>query len=200
MSYQKWATVIIIIAAAIVVGIEYLSVRWYPAHKDREDNAALKLLPYQNSTLEIQMQIASGIYGSVKDFPGGVEIRRSRLFGSGPVLRITTAPNPESASTFDDKLMAKIETAGTMSGDPTYQFERLTLNGRDAYIVSRYDANSKSTNVTEAVMAPDRIIQAVCNTGTHDEDVFTQACNESLKSMNVKGPPSKLPEKMGALD
>lgn len=200
MSYQKWATVVIVVAAAIILGIEYLSVRWYPNHKQRTADAALKQLPYQNSGLGIQMQVASGIYGSVRDFAGGVKIYRSHLFDGGPAITITSIPNPNGTSRFSDQLMAEIETKGTREGLLGYQFERLTLNDRDAYIVSQDDLRSHSTNVTAHIMAPDRVIQAVCNTGSKDVDVFTQACNESLNSMKVSGPPSKLPQPMGVLD
>ncbi|MGH9434762.1 MAG: hypothetical protein ACRD06_02045 [Terriglobia bacterium] len=200
MSYQKWATVVIVVAAAIILGIEYLAVRWYPRHQQRAADASLTQLPYQNSALGIQMQVASGIYGSVRDFTGGVRIYRSHLFGGGPAITITSTPNPDGTSRFSDQLMAQIETKGTRNGLLGYQFERLTLNGRDAYIVSQYDAGSRSTNVTARILAPDRVIQAVCNTGSKNVDVFSQACNESLNSMKVSGPPSKLPQPMGELD
>ncbi|MGH9396026.1 MAG: hypothetical protein ACRD18_04160 [Terriglobia bacterium] len=200
MSYQKWATVVIVVAAAIILGVEYVSVRWYPGHEQRVADAALKQLPYQNTGLGIQMEIASGIYGSVHDFAGGVKIYRSHLLGGGPAITITSAPNPDGASRFSDQRLAEIETAGTRNGLLGYQFQRLTLNGRDSYIVSQYDSHSRSTNVTAHVMAPDRVVQAVCNTGSKSEEVFTQACNESLNSMKVSGPPSKLPKPMGELD
>lgn len=200
MGYQKWATLIIVIAAAVVLGIEYGVVRWYPHHEQHVAERWLKQLPYQNTTLGVQMQVAAGLYGSVKDTPGGVKIYRSHLFGGGPVLTISTLPNPEGASRFSDQLLADIETAGERHDIPSYTFQRLTLNERDAYIVSQQDPGSTSTTVTEEVMAPDRIIQAVCNTGTKHADVYAQACNETLNSMKVTGPPSKLPRRPGTLD
>lgn len=200
MSYQKWATLIIVIAAVIILGGEYLIVRWYPRHEERVAQTWLKQLPYQNTTLGIQMQVAAGIYGSVKDIPGGVQIYRKHFFGAGPVLTVSTLPNPEGASRFSDQLLADIETAGSRRDIPDYQFQRLTLNDRDAYIVSQPDAGSHSTTVTAQVIAPDRIVQAVCNTGPRHADVYAQACNETLNSLKVSGPPSQLPKTPGALD
>lgn len=200
MGYQKWVTVAIVVVAAIILGIEYLAVRWYPAHEQRTESAALQQLPYQNERLGIQMQVASGIYGSVSDFAGGVKIYRSHFFGSGPAITITSTPNPDGASRFSDQLLAEIETEGSRKGIPNYQFQRLTLYGRDAYLVSEYNPQSGSTDVTAHILAPDRIVQAVCDTGGKHQDVFTQACTESLKSLKVTGPPSNLPQPPGELD
>ena len=84
----------ILLIGGIALGAEYVLVKWYPYYQGYKANKALELLPYQNATLGVDMQVAEGIYGKVEDFPGGVRIYRSHLFSSGPALIITHRPIP----------------------------------------------------------------------------------------------------------
>ncbi|HLI35530.1 MAG TPA: hypothetical protein VKW70_10825, partial [Terriglobia bacterium] len=63
MNYQKWLLCILIVGGALALAGEYFLVRWYPGHEQRVADAALKMLPYQNEGLGIQMEVAAGIYG-----------------------------------------------------------------------------------------------------------------------------------------
>lgn len=192
MLSQKWFTVIILAVAALVLGTEYTIKRWYPAHEHREEDAALKPLPYQNAPLGLKMQISKGIYGAVANVANGVTISRRRIMGGSPSLTITLLPNPDGASQFPEKFLDQAEGTDPASDVPGYNFQHVRLAGRDAYMITRPDPRTKTTTITARVIAPDRILQAVCSTGGAMQDVFTEACIESLTSMVLSGPPSKI--------
>jgi hypothetical protein len=194
ISGQRKATIIIVIVGAILWGGEYLGIRWLPGHRERSVEAQLKQLPYQNNGLGIKMQVAAAIYGKVKNEPGSIVIYRSKLFGAGPSITITSQPNTTSSSQFSPELLAQIETAGVREKLVGYQFEHLTLDQRDAFLVSQYDNRTRTMDYTAHVMAPDRIVQVVCTPGSANPDLFSQACDESLRSIQVAGPPSNLPQ------
>jgi len=59
-------------------------------------------------------------------------------------------------------------------------------------MIWQYMPQTQSMQVTARIMAPDRILQAVCDTGNADQAVYTPACDESLKSIVLAGPPSVL--------
>ncbi|HLI30169.1 MAG TPA: hypothetical protein VKV79_03585 [Terriglobia bacterium] len=190
MTHQRTVTYILLIAGAIILGGEYFLVRWYPGHKRRVADAALQLLPYQNDGLGIQMKIAAGIYGKVEVYPGGIKIYRPSLFGKGPSITLTTQANTTGFSTFSPQTLADWETAGTQNELSGYEFEHLTINNRDAAMIWQYMPQTQSMQVTARIMAPDRILQAVCDTGNADQAIYTPACDESLKSIVLTGPPS----------
>ncbi|MGH9446324.1 MAG: hypothetical protein ACRD3O_11445 [Terriglobia bacterium] len=194
MTGQRKVTIIIAIAGAIILGVEYLGIRWLPGHRERSVEAVLEQLPYQNNGLGIKMQIAAGIYGKVENQPTGVTIYRSKLFGAGPSITVTSQPNTTSSSQFSPQLIAQLETAGVRDKITGYQFEHLTLDQRDAVLISQYNTRKRSLDFTARVMAPDRIVQAVCTTGSANPDLYSQACDESLRSIQVAGPPSNLPQ------
>ncbi|MGH9328077.1 MAG: hypothetical protein ACRD2B_15515 [Terriglobia bacterium] len=193
MVSQKWLIVILVIIGVIVLGTETLLVRWYPGHKQRVEAAILRQLPYQNEGLGLQMQIAFGIYGKVQDYAGGVKIYRPGLFGGGPSITISMQPNTSGSAQFSAQYMADLETEGTRNELAGYQFQHLTVNGRDAVLIWDYDSQTQAMNVTARVMAPDRMVQAVCKTGYGHQGVLTRACDESLRSIQLSGPPSSLP-------
>jgi hypothetical protein len=193
MSGQRKVTIIILIAGAILLCGEYFTLRWYPSHKERVQQADLKLLPYQNNSLNLQMQVAAGIYGKVRASGTGIKIYRWRILGAGPSITITSQPNPSNGSQFSPVLLAQLETAGVREGLLGYQFQHMTLDNRDAYLVWQYDPISRSMNVRAQVMAPNRVLNAACNTGSSDLDLYTEACEETLKSIQLSGPPSNLP-------
>ena len=82
---MKFALGIILIGGGALLA-EYVLVKWYPYYQGYKANKVLAQLPYQNTSLGIDMQVAAGIYGKVEDFPGGVRIYRSHLFSQGPAL------------------------------------------------------------------------------------------------------------------
>jgi hypothetical protein len=191
MNAQRKVTIGIVVIGAALLASEFLFIRWYPGHKERKEQQALSLLTYQNSGMGLQMHIAAVIYGKVRDGASGVTIYRPRILGSGPSITISLKPN--TASQFTPELLAQLETAGVRQNLLGYQFQHMTLDNRDAILIWQYDVPSRSMNVTAQVLAPDRMIQAVCNTGSSDEqELYTEACNESLKSIDLSGPPSNL--------
>ncbi|HTV54995.1 MAG TPA: hypothetical protein VMI06_08760 [Terriglobia bacterium] len=192
MSGQRKVTVGILVIGAALLTTEFLLIRWYPGHQEREQQQALKLLPYQNSAMGLQIDVAAAIYGKVRDSGKEVTISRWKLFGNGPSIAISLKPN--SSAQFTPELLAQLETAGVRNNLLGYQFQHMTLGTRDAILIWQYDEHSRSMNVTAHVLAPDRMIQAVCNTGSGDQDLYTEACNETLKSIQLSGPPSNLPE------
>lgn len=192
MLSQKWATLIIIVAAAIVLGTEYAIKRWYPAHIQRLEDAALKPLPYQNASLGLKMQISAGFYQHVAAAADGVKISRSSILGGSPSITLTLLPNPDGASEFTERFLDQQEAADPASNLSGYDFEHVRITGRDAYLITRPDPRTKTTVITARIIAPDRIVQAACSTGGAKQDVFAEACTESLTSIALSGPPSKL--------
>lgn len=189
---QRVLTYILLIGGAILLTAEYFVVRWYPGHEQRVTEAILNQLPYQNDGLGVQMQVAAGIYGKIETYPGGVKIYRPRLFGGGPSLIVTSEPNPTSASKFSPQYVADVETAGVRNQLAEYQVQNHTIHNRDALLIWQFNPRAQSMNVTARVIAPDRIVQAVCDTGSTKRNVYTQACDQSLLSIKVAGPPSDL--------
>jgi hypothetical protein len=192
ISGQRKVTIGILVIGAALLSAEFLIIRWYPGHQERAQQQALRLLPYQNSAMGLQMDIAAALYGKVRDHGKEITISRWKLFGKGPSITILLKPN--SSSQFTPELLAQLETAGVRNNLLGYQFQHVTLGTRDAILIWQYDERSRSMNVTAQVLAPDRMVQAVCNTGTGDQDLYTEACNESLKSIQLTGPPSNLPQ------
>ena len=205
---MKFALGIILIGGGALLA-EYVLVKWYPYYQGYKANKVLAQLPYQNTSLGIDMQVAAGIYGKVEDFPGGVRIYRSHLFSQGPALIITSQSNPNSAEEFSPQLLAKWQTAGTYQEIPDYRFEHLKIEGRDAVMIWQSAEHAKilpaisfdvpstgnTTLVTAHIISPDHIVQANCRPGSGDPALFLRACEESLKSIKVNGPaPKEKPE------
>lgn len=199
----KVALGIILIGGAAIL-TEYVVVKWYPYYEGYKANKALKLLPYQNRNLGVDMKVAVAIYGKVDDFPGGVKIYRSPLFSKGPQLIITSQPNPSHSDTFSPQLLAKWETAGTYQNIPGYRFDHLKIEGRDAALIWRSSkrpqvlpAISFSSDVgspellTAHIISPDYIIEADCKPGSSHKELLMRACEESIKTINVSGPKPK---------
>jgi hypothetical protein len=191
ISAQRKVTIGIVVIGAALLASEFFLIRWYPGHKERKEQQELSLLPYQNSGMGLQMHIASVIYGKVREGSQGITVYRPRLLGRGPSIVISLKPN--TSSQFTPELLAKLETAGVENNLLGYNFQHLTLDNRDAILISQYDVASKSLNITAKVLAPDRMIEAVCNTGSGaEQELYTEACDESLKSIQLSGPPSNL--------
>jgi hypothetical protein len=209
----KFALGIILIGGSALLA-EYILIKWYPYYQGYKANKVLQLLPYQNQTLGIDMQVAAGIYGKVDDFPGGVKIYRSHLFGSGPALIITSQSNPNNADEFSPQLLAQWETAGTYQNIPDYRFEHTKVQGRDAAMIWQskehvnvlpaisFDASSTGNPslLTAHIISPDHIVEANCRPGSADPALFLQACEESIKSIKVSGPPPQEKPEPGVLE
>jgi hypothetical protein len=184
---------IVIIGLGILLG-EFVLVKWYPRHQAEVADAAQQLLPYSNQALGIDMQVAAGIYGKVENVPGGVRIYRPKMFGNGPSLTIISQPNPDGAPAFSAQLLAEWQAAGANQNIPRYSFEKTQINGRDAALVWQF--RDVAMLVTAHIISPDRIIQADCTPGIEEESTYMQACDESLRSMKVAGPPTPPPAEL----
>ncbi len=184
--------VIVAVGGGGLVG-EYFLVRWYPIHEQHVAEKTLRLWPYRNDSLDISMQIAAGIYGRVENFPGGVRIRRWKLFGPGPSLTITTQPNPDGAFEFSPQILARWQAQGVTDNLPDYNFEHVKINNRDAAII--WQRKGRIMFETAYVISPERIIEAACSPGAEtDENLYLQACDETLHTIQVAGPqPSPAP-------
>lgn len=204
----------IILVGGFALGAEYVLVKWYPYYRGYEANKVLNPLPYQNAALGIDMKVSAGIYGKVDDFPGGVRIYRSHLFSRGPALIITSQSNPNNAEEFSPQLLAKWETTGTYQNIPDYRFEHMKIQGRDAAMIWQSAEHAKvlpaisfdvpsSENpelVTAHIISPDHIVEANCRPGSSNPKLFLQACEESIKSIKVSGPPPQEEPEPGVLE
>ena len=176
----------ILLIGGAALGGEYLLVKWYPAYRQHVADTTLKLLPYSNDGLGIEMRVAAGIYGKVENFPGGIRIYRSELLGQGPSVTITWQPNPDGATAFSPQIMAQWEAMGADQGIPRYEFQRAQINGRDAALI--WQLQGSAMLMTAHIISPDRIIQVNCTPGDEEETLYLQACDETLRSIKLAGP------------
>jgi hypothetical protein len=188
---------ILVIGGGIVCG-EYFLVKWYPGHQAVVKKETLQLLPYKNDSLGIEMQVAAGFYEKVEPFPGGVRIFAPRFWSIGPSVTLTSQPNPDQSAEFTPQILAKWQTQGVVEEIPRYHFERTRLNNRDAVLIWQYKGRAMA--LTAQIISPDRIVQADCTTGRADEDLYMQACDETLRSIKVAGPESLPPLTPGVME
>jgi hypothetical protein len=80
------------------------------------------------------------------------------------------------------------ETDGVQHNLPRYHYEEAHINDRDAVLIWQY--KNRAMLLTTRVISPDRIVEANCTPGSADEDLYMQACDESVRTMKVAGPPS----------
>lgn len=183
---QLIVALIILFGGGAVLGGEYLLVTWYPRYQQQVAERTLKLLPYHNDRLGIEMQVAAGLYGKVEDFSSGVRIRRPKLWSAEPSLTLTSRPNPDATHEFSRQELAKWQTDGTYQEIPRYRFARTKIQNREAVLIWQY--KERSMWVTARVISSERIIEAVCTPGRADEALYMQACEASLTTMKVTGP------------
>ena len=176
---------IVLVGGGALAG-EYLLVKWLPKHRERVREETLKLLPYQNSALGVEMQIAAGLYGRVEDFPGGVRIWQPKFWSIPPALAITSQPNPDASFEFSPEVLAKWQTQGTYEEIPRYHFEHTKINNRDAVLIWQY--KDRAMLLTARVISSERIVEVTCTPGREDEDLYMQACDESVRTLKVAGP------------
>lgn len=185
----------ILVLGGACLGGEFLLVKWYPTHQAHVRDEALKLLPYRNDKLGIDMQIATGLYGTIEGFSGGVKIMRPMFWSYGPYLRITSQSNLDHTAEFSPELLAKWQTLDAYQSIPRYSFEHLRLNNRDAVLT--WQLKDRSMLLTAKILSPDRIIVAECSPGSADERLYMQACEDSVHTIKVAGPESPAPSQSG---
>lgn len=174
-----------------IVGGEYLLVQWYPTHQANVMSETLKLIPYKNDGLGVDMQVAAGIDQKVDISPGEVRIYSPRLFSTDPSITLTSQPNPDQSSEFTPQILAIWETDGATHSLPRYEFNHIQINDRDAVLI--WQSVNRHMVLTTRIISPERIIEAKCTAGGGDENLYMQACEESVKTIKVAGPPSQLP-------
>ena len=174
-----------------IVGGEYFLVKRYPSHKTAVINETLALTPYKNDGLGFEMKVAAGIYEKVETFSGGVRIFSPSFWSTGPSITITSQPNPSQSGEFSPQDLAIWETDGVTHNLPSYHFERARINDRDAVLI--WQSKNRKMVLTTRIISPDRIIEAECTPGSAEEDLYMQACDESVRTIKVEGPPSPAP-------
>jgi hypothetical protein len=195
---QIYVGLAILVTGVALVGGEYLLVKWYPHHAQRVRDQTLNLLPYRNDSLGVDMRVAAGLYGKVESFPGGVRIIRPKFWSIEPSLTITSQPNPDQNAEFSPQVLAKWETQGVTEELPRYHFEHPRIQNRDAVLIRQF--KNRAMLLTARIISPDRIIEANCSPGQADEDLFMEACDETLHTIKVAGPESPPPPSPGVVE
>ncbi len=187
----------ILLVGGGIVGGEFFLVKWYPRHKESVKEQTLKLLPYKNDSLGFEMQVAAGFYDEVQDFPGGVRIFAPKFWSIGPSITITSQPNPDESAEFSPQVLAKWQTQGVTQEIPRYHFELTRINNRDTVLIWQY--KNRAMQLTARIIAPDHIVVADCTPGRADEDLYMQACDETLRTIKVAGRESPPPPAPGGV-
>jgi hypothetical protein len=178
----------ILLIGSGIVGGEYLIVKWYPKHQANITSETLTLIPYKNDGLGIDMQVAAGIDQKVEISPGQVRIFSPRIFDTDPSMTLDSQPNPDQSSEFTPQTLAVWETDGSIHSLPRYSFDHIQINGRDAVMI--WQSVDRHMVLTTRIISPDRIIEAKCTAGGGDESLYMQACEDTVKTIKVAGPPS----------
>ena len=174
-----------------IVGGEYFLVKWYPKHKAAVIAETLAPTSYQNDDLGVEMQVAAGINAKVESFAGGVRIFSPRLWTIGPSITLTSRPNPDGTAEFTPQELAIWETDGVQHHLPRYSYEQTRINDRDAVLIWQY--KNRAMLLTARIISPAHIVEANCTPGNAEEDLYMQACDESVRTIKVAGPPSPPP-------
>jgi hypothetical protein len=185
----------ILLVGGGIIGGETLLVRWYPGHKAAVIKETLELTPFKNDGLGVEMLVAAGINEKVESFSGGVRIFSPRFWSTGPSITITSQPNLDQRGEFTPQETAIWETDGVQHNLPRYQFEETHINERDAVLIWQY--KNRTMVLTTRVISPDRIVEVTCTPGSADEVLYMQACDESVRTIKVAGPPSPQPPPPG---
>jgi len=178
----------ILLVGGGIVGGEYLLVKGYPAHKEAVRKRTLAPIFYKNDDLGFEMQVAAGLDERTESFAGGIRISSSRFWSVGPSLTITSQPNPDQSAEFTPLDLAKWETDGALHELPRYNFEHTQINGRDAVLIWQY--KDRAMLLTARIISPAHILEANCTTGSADEELYMLACDQSVRTIKVLGPPS----------
>jgi hypothetical protein len=144
------------------------------------------------------MQVAAGLYGKVESFPGGVRIVRPKFWSIGPSLTITSQPNPDQTAEFSPQVLAKWQAQGVTDELPRYHFEHAKIQDRDAVEIRQF--KDRAMLLTARIISPDRITEVNCSPGQADEDLYMEACDETVRTVKVAGPPSPPPPSPGIVE
>ena len=181
-----------------IVGGEYFLVKWYPSHKAAVIKETLRPISYKNDDLGIEMQVAAGINEKVEPFAGGVRISSPGFLSTGPSITITSQPNLDQSGEFTPQELAIWETDGVQHHLWRYHYEQTRINDRDAVLIWQY--KNGAMLLTARIISPDHIVEANCTPGRADEDLYMQACEDSVKTIKVAGPPSPQPPPLGGME
>lgn len=198
MTTQAYVGIIIAVVGGALIGGETILVKWLPVHRQRVREETLSLLPYRNDALGIEMQVAEGFYGEIEGFPGGVRIGRSEFWRIGPSLTITSQPNPDQTAEFSPQVVAKWEIEGVNEQLPRYYFSQTKINSRDAVLIRQY--KNRAMLLTARLISPERIIEVNCTSGSEDEDLYMEACEESVRTIKLAGPEPLPPPPPGVIE
>ena len=188
----------ILLVGGGIIGGEFFLVKWYPKHKAAVESETLAPASYKNDDLGFEMQVAAGIDEKVEPFSGGVRIFSPRFWSTGPSLTITSQPNPDQSPELSPQDLAKWETDGVLQGLYRYHFDHTRINDRDAVLIWQY--KNREMLLTARVISPDHIVEANCTPGSADEDLYMSACDESVRTIKVAGPPSPPPPTPGVME
>ena len=181
-----------------IVGGEYFLVKWYPSHKAKVKEETLALTPYKNNDLGFEIQMAAGINEKVEPFAGGVRIFSPRFWSIGPSITITSQPNPDQSAEFTPQQLAIWQSDGAQHNLWRYDFAHTRINDRDAVLIWQW--RNGAMLLTARIIAPDRIVEANCTPGSADENLYLQACEETVRTIKVEGPPSPQPPPEGGME
>lgn len=179
------AIAIVVIGGAVLAGEIYL-VRWLPGHRERQRAGVLKLVPYKNDKLGIEIQIAAGFSRKTEEFAGGVRMTQPEFMGIGPSITMTSQPNPDGTHEFTPQALAKWQTDDVYLEIPRYSFQRLKINNREAVMIEQF--KDRAMLLTTRVVSPERIIEINCTPGQEDEALYMQACEDTARTLKVAGP------------
>jgi hypothetical protein len=188
----------ILLVGGGIVGGEYFLVKWYPKHKEAVKKETLAPTSYKNDDLGFELQVAAGINEKAETFAGGVRIFSPRFLTEGPTLTITSQPNPDKATEFTPQELAIWETDGVQHNIWRYDFQHTRINDRDAVLIWQY--KNHAMLLTARVISPDHIVEANCTPASADEALYLQACEESVQTIKVAGPPSPQPAPEGGIE
>ena len=174
-----------------IVGGEVLLVKWYPYHKEAVRRKTLELTPYNSEGLGIDMQVAAGLNGKTEIFIGGCRIYSPKLLGKAPTLTITSQENPNQSAEFTPQELAIWQSYGSQHSLWRYDFEHTRIHDRDAVLIWQYKDGGML--LTARIISPDHIVEANCTPGSADENLYLQACEETVRTIKVEGPPSPPP-------
>jgi len=185
----------ILLVGGGIIGGEIFLVNWYPKHKAAVESETLAPASYKNDDLGFEMQVAAGLDHKVDTFAGGVRIYAPTFWSVGPSITITSQPNPDQSAEFTPQDLAKWETDGTLHNIPSYHFEHTQINNRDAVMIWQY--KNRTMVLTARIISPAHLVEAICTPGNADQALYMRACDESVRTAKIWGPPSPPPPSPG---
>lgn len=184
--FQLIVGLAILLLGGGIIGGEFFLVKWLPRHRQAVKEETLKPIPYKNDKLGVELQVSSGFMGEVEEFPGGVRITRPKFWSIGPSLTITSQPNPDGTFEFDPKVVALWQTEGIYKELPRYHYAREKISNRDAVLIWQY--RKRAMELSTHVITSEHLIELYCTPGKEDEEIYMQACEETVRTLKVAGP------------